>query len=157
MERNSHLEWKVKYAPGYIEAKGYNKGKVVATDRRETTGQGAAIVLKPDRTQIKADNRDLAQVTVQIVDEKGRMVPTANNVVKLSVSGGKIIGVCNGDPADLVPENQTTHPVFNGLLVVYVQSGFKAEPIILTAEAEGLKRAQATIQAESCTLQPYVP
>ena len=30
MPRVSHLEWKVKYAPGVLSAKGYNEGKVVA-------------------------------------------------------------------------------------------------------------------------------
>lgn len=156
MERNSHLEWKVGYEPGYIEVKGYNGEKVVATSRRETTGEAASIRLEPDRMKIKADNHDVSQVTLRIIDGKGRMVPIANNKVELSVSGGKIIGVCNGDPADHVPENQTTHPVFNGLLMVYVQSSFEAGPIVLKAGAKGLKGAEVTIEAQSCKVRPYV-
>ena len=156
MERNSHLEWKVEYEPGYIEVKGYNGGKVVATSRRETTGESVAIKLEPDRMEIKADNHDISQVTLRIVDGNGRMVPTANNEVELSVNGGRIIGVCNGDPADHVPENQTTHPVFNGLLMVYVQSSFEAGPIVLKAKAEGLKGAEVTIESQSCKVRPYV-
>ena len=46
MPRNSHLEWKVKYEPGYIELRGYNAGQLVATDREETTGKAVTIRLK---------------------------------------------------------------------------------------------------------------
>jgi beta-galactosidase len=157
MPRNSHLEWKVKYEPGYIELRGYNSGWLVATDRKETTGKAVAIRLKPDREKIKADNHDVSQVTVEIIDKKGRMVPTANNEITFSVNdNGKVIGACNGDPACHVPESQTIYPAFNGLLMVYVQSGFEAGEITLKAEAQGLKKAEVTIEAEACEVKPFV-
>ena len=36
--RLGHVEWKVKYEPGAIEARGTKDGKVVLTEKRETTG-----------------------------------------------------------------------------------------------------------------------
>ena len=157
MPRNSHLEWKVKYEPGYIEVRGYNSGWLVATDREETTGKAVAIRLKPDREKIKADNHDVSQVTVEIIDKKGRMVPTANNEITFTIGdNGKIIGACNGDPACHVPESQTTYPAFNGLLMVYVQSGFEAGEITLKAKAQGLEKAELTIEAEACEVKPFV-
>ena len=36
----THLEWKVKYEPGVLEARGTKDGKVVLTEKRETTGDG---------------------------------------------------------------------------------------------------------------------
>jgi len=158
MPRNSHLEWKVKYEPGFIEARGYDAGWLVATDRQVTTGEAAAILLKPDRKKIKADNRDVSQVVVEIVDEKGRFVPTANNELTLSISdNGKIIGVCNGDPACHVPESKTTYPAFSGLLMVFVQSGFEPGAITLKAEAPGLEAAEIIIEAKPCAAVPFVP
>ncbi|MBA7640911.1 Beta-galactosidase BoGH2A [subsurface metagenome] len=158
MPRNSHLEWKVKYEPGYIELRGYNAGQLVATDRKETTGKAVAIRLKPDREKIKADNHDVSQVTVEIIDKKGRMVPTANNEITFTISdNGKIIGACNGDPACHVPENRTIYPAFNGLMMVYVQSSFEAGPITLKAKAPGLETAEVVIKAEACTPKPFVP
>jgi len=157
MERNSHLEWKVKYEPGYIEVKGYNGGRIAATDRQETTGEAKTIVLKPDRVKIKADNRDVAQVTVEVVDEKGRLVQTANNEVTFTIcSNGKIIGVCNGDPACHLPESLTTYPVFSGQLMVYVQSSRQAGTITLKAESTGLEKAEAIIEAQQCEVEPFV-
>ena len=59
-----HVEWKVKYEPGAIEARGSKDGKVVLTEKRETTGPAAAIRLTADRTEINADGED-------VVDSQG--------------------------------------------------------------------------------------
>jgi beta-galactosidase len=98
MPRNGHLEWKVAYAPGALEARGYRGGKVVATTRVETTGAPAQLVLTPDRAAINADRADVAVFTVSTRDAQGRTVPTAENLVNFEVTGGRIIGVGNGDP-----------------------------------------------------------
>ena len=55
-----HVEWKVRYEPGAIEARGFKGGKVVLTEKRETTGPAVAIRLTADRTEINADGEDLA-------------------------------------------------------------------------------------------------
>ncbi len=41
--RNTHLAWKVKYAPGAIEARGTKDGKIVLTEKHETTGAPAKL------------------------------------------------------------------------------------------------------------------
>jgi beta-galactosidase len=157
MEQNSHLEWYAKYEPGYIEARGYKNGQRVATSRRETTGAPASIRLRPDRTTINADNQDVSLVTVEIVDNKGRVVPTAGNTINFTIeNGGDIIGICNGDPACHVPENQTIYPAFNGLLMVYVKAGFQAGPVTLKAWAQSLEPASVTISAVECNVKPYL-
>ncbi|MFC1737719.1 beta-galactosidase GalA [Planctomycetota bacterium] len=157
MPRNSHLEWTAEYEPGYIEVKGYKEDKLVATKKIETTGEPAAIRLKPDRTKIKADNMDVSLVTVEVVDDKGRVVPTANNEISFSISdNGKIIGVCNGDPGCHIPEKGTTYPVFNGLMMVFVQSGWDAGEITLEALSKGLRTAKVGIEARACKVEPYV-
>ena len=100
MKKNSRLEWKVKYAPGVLSAKGFKGGKQIAETEAETTGQPAAIRLAPDRSSIQAEGTDLSIVTVSIADANGRIVPTANSLVHFKLSGpGRIIGVGNGDPS----------------------------------------------------------
>ena len=105
MPKNSHLEWKVKYAPGTLLARGNVGGKEIVTDKVETTGAPAAIQLIPHRNSIKADGEDVSVVTVQVDDAQGRVVPTANNTVTFEITGpGKIIGVGNGDPSSHEPD-----------------------------------------------------
>jgi beta-galactosidase len=105
MPKNSHLEWKVKYAPGTLLARGYVGGKEILTDKVETTGAPAAIQLTPHRNSIKADGEDVSVVTVQVNDAQGRVVPTASNAITFEITGpGKIIGVGNGDPSSHEPD-----------------------------------------------------
>jgi beta-galactosidase len=107
MPRNSHLEWKVAYTPGALEARGYRGGKVIATTRVETTGAPAQLVLTPDRSIITADGADAVVFTVAAHDAQGRTVPTAGNLVNFEVTGGRIIGVGNGDPGCHEPDKFT--------------------------------------------------
>src|ERR1035441_9078848 len=79
MTKNSHLEWKVKYASGILLARGYTGGKEILTDKVETTGAPAAIQLTPHRPSIKADGEDVSVITVQANDAQQRMVPDVGN------------------------------------------------------------------------------
>ena len=102
MERNSHLEWKVKYQPGTLEAIGYNKGKKIASDKVQTTGEPDSIRLTSGQHIIKADKEDIAILTVDVLDKKNMHVPTAGNEITFNIEGpAHIIGVGNGDPTSL--------------------------------------------------------
>lgn len=113
MPRNDRLEWKVAYQPGALEARGYRGGKVVETRRVETTGAAAKLVLTPDRSAIDADGEDVAVFAVEARDAEGRVVPIAGNGVDFEISGGRIIGVGNGDPGSHEPDqfNVTIAPL----------------------------------------------
>jgi beta-galactosidase len=118
MEKDSHLEWKVAYAPGVLSAKGYKKGKAVAEAKRETSGEAARLVLEADEDHPNADGEDVSVVTVKAVDSEGREVPGASNLVQFSVEGpAHILGVGNGDPisheADRVFDTVTQVPIQN--------------------------------------------
>ena len=59
-------------------------------------------MLKTDRQSIKADGRDVSVITVEVQDNKGRVVPDACPMLMFRLEGdGRIIGVGNGDPAYL--------------------------------------------------------
>jgi beta-galactosidase len=130
-----HVEWKVKYAPGTIEARGSKDGKVVLTSKRETTGSPATIRLTPDRAAINADGEDIALIKVEALDKEGRTVPTALNLISFKITGnGRFLGVGNGDPncqeSDKVPKRS----LFNGLAQLIVQSTGEAGEIVIEAE-----------------------
>ena len=117
MEPLGHLEWKVAYNPGVLQAVGYINGKKVLVSKRETTGATAKAVLTADRNEIRADNKDLAVVTVAVQDAAGREIPTAADAFTFEIEGpGRIIGVGNGNPVSLEPERyiprvQSVQPV----------------------------------------------
>jgi beta-galactosidase len=105
MEANSHLTWRVAYAPGRLVARGYSKGVLGMTTVVETTGAPASIALAPNRHELTADGRDVVVFTVEARDQEGRPVPTAGVPVEFELTGpAKIIGVGNGDPSCLEPD-----------------------------------------------------
>jgi beta-galactosidase len=156
VKKNGHLEWKVKYAPGVIEARASKGGKVVLTDRRETAGVAAKIVAEADRTKIIANGLDVAVVNVSIVDTQGRSVPTASNKVTWTVSGpGHVIGVGNGDPSCHEADRASERSAFNGLCMAIVQSQRgEAGALTVTVTSPGLEPANVTIASESGALDP---
>lgn len=155
--RNGHVEWKVVYEPGRLEARGYRNGKPAGTYVRETTGPAARLVLTVDRPAIRADREDVVSVTVSVVDEQGRAVPDAMDLVRFEVSGeGRLIGVGNGDPSSHESDKAPLRRLFNGLALALLQSTQTPGTIHLTATAEGLTPATIEIRTEPAPLRPAV-
>ncbi len=150
-----HVEWdNVPYAPGTLQAIGYNNGVAVITNTVTTTGVPAVIALWPDRSTVLADGKDVSVVTVAVLNTNGNIVPTASNTVTFAVSGGAILGVGNGDPSSHAADKYTNQrPVFNGLAEVIIQSTNAPGSITLTATATGLTSTNITI-TEAATLPP---
>lgn len=143
-----HVMWRVKYEPGTLKAVSRRNGKVVLTTQVSTAGKAYRVLLKADRNRIKADDKDLSYVTVSVVDEKGNLVPDANNLVHFSINGqGRLKGLDNGSQTDLDPFVSNQHQVFNGLGLAIIQSGAKLGKIELTATTDGLKPATVFIES----------
>jgi beta-galactosidase len=143
--RLGHLEWKVKYEPGVIEARASKDGKVLLTEKRETTGPAASIRLTADRTEIDADGEDVAILKVEALDKEGRPVPTANSKIGFKISGdGALIGVGNGDPNCQESDKEAKRSLFNGLAQAIVQSTRRAGEIHIEAVKEGWDGAELT-------------
>ncbi len=140
-----HVEWKVRYEPGSIEARGYKAGKLALTEKRETTGPAVSLRLTADRTEIGADGEDLAILKVEALDKQGRPVPTANTLVAFKVSGdGALIGVGNGDPNCLESDKEPRRSLYNGLAQVILQSTKSAGEIHIEAAKEGWEGPELT-------------
>jgi beta-galactosidase len=140
-----HVEWKVKYEPGAIEARGSKDGKVVLTEKRETTGITASIRLTADRTEITADGEDISIIKVEALDKDGRAVPTASNLIGFKITGdGALIGVGNGDPNCQESDKAPRRSLFNGLAQVIVQSTKRGGEIHIEAFKEGWDGVELT-------------
>lgn len=108
MELYSHLEWKVNYAPGTLEAIGYKEGKKILSDVVHTAAESATLQLVSDKQALGANREDVAVITVNVNDRNGIFVPDANTEITFNIEGpGKIIGVGNGDPTSLEKERFT--------------------------------------------------
>ena len=157
VKKDSHVAWNVSYAPGAIEARGYKGGKLAMTEKRETTGPAAKLVMKANRKTINADGEDVAMFAVEVRDAHDRMVPITNNEVTFTVSGsGRLIGVGNGDPTDQESDKGTSRKAFAGLCMAIVQSTKGKGSVTVRATSPGLEEATVTIDATEVTLRPQV-
>lgn len=156
VRKNGHLVWKVKYAPGTIEARASKGARVVLAEKCETSGPAKKIVAVADRTKIAADGQDLAVVNVTIVDAQGRPVPTADNKVTFAVTGpGSVIGVGNGDASCHESDKASERSAFNGLCMAIVQSKRgEAGPIAMTVSSPGLEAATVAVTTAQADLIP---
>jgi beta-galactosidase len=153
MPKNGHLKWKAVYQPGKVVATGYKNGRRILTETIETTKPAARVVLRTDRQTIAADNSDVAVVTVEIQDAKGRIVPDACPLLTFSLEGdARIIGVGNGDPAYLGADHpqdlnckEFQIPAFNGLAQVLIQSSLVPSSNVLSCSADCLKPGRLQI------------
>jgi len=144
------LRWDdVVYQPGTLKVVAYQNGKKWATAETKTAGEPASVRLAPDRQEIHADGVDLSFVTVTVTDKSGLTAPRATNQIRFEIEGpAQIIATDNGDPTSFESFQSPVRQAFNGQCLVIVRA--KAdEPgtIKLTAKADGLKVAKATIKS----------
>lgn len=150
MPRNSHLTWDVPYQPGTLSAVATKDGRKL-TASVETTGDPVRVVLKESKPALQPDGQDAVVYNVAVVDDRNREVPTANNLIRFNLTGpAEIIGVGNGDPSSHEPDKCEAgvwqRRLFNGKCQVIVRSGYGTGTVDLTATAEGMGTARATIQ-----------
>lgn len=136
------LRWdEVVYAPGELRVQAYKDGKPWASERVRTAGPAARLQATPDRATIRGDGRDLAFVTVRLLDRDGNPAPTAGDRLRFRVDGpGELVATDNGDPTDLAPFAAHERNAFNGLALAIVR-------------ALPGKRGSITVHVESDTLQ----
>jgi beta-galactosidase len=132
----------VKYEPGTLKVVAYDKdGNPAAEQQVVTAGKPYKLVLEPDRTVLNANGSDISFVTVSVVDKKGNPCPLVNEQLNFNVTGqGSYRAACNGDATSLEPFHAPTMKLFNGKLVVLVQSSKKAGTIELAVQGTTLKR-----------------
>jgi beta-galactosidase len=135
-----HVMWRVSYVPGTIKAVSRRNGRVVLTKEVKTAGKPSRIQLTADRKILKADGNDLSFITVKVLDEKGNVVPAADNLIQFRVKGNGIIaGVDNGNPVSMEPFKTDHRKAFNGQCLVIVQSNTSKGNIAVEASASGLQ------------------
>ncbi len=159
MQPLTHLEWKVKYEPGTLEARGTKNGRIVLSEKRETTGTPESIKLTVDRTEIDADGEDIAIRRVEVLDKFGRPVPTADNVISFKIAGeGALLGVGDGDPNCQKSDKALRRSLFGGLAQIIVKASKTAGTITVEAYTEDwppphLTVARIMIKTRKATLR----
>ena len=148
-QKRYRLMWlDTKYEPGTVKVVAYDEnGKAVAEKEIKTAGKPHHFKITSDRKSIKADGKDLAFVTVEVVDKDGNFVPDYNGLAKFKVKGAATYrAVANGDATSLEQFHLPKMHFFNGKLVVIVQASEKKGNAELQVKSKGLKTGRINIK-----------
>ncbi|MDR2146011.1 MAG: DUF4982 domain-containing protein [Tannerella sp.] len=141
-QKRYRLMWMdTKYEPGTVKVVAYDKdGKAVVEKEIRTAGKPHHIELIPDRTQLKADGKDLSIIRVRVVDENGNLCPNESRKASFKVKGAGVYrAAANGDPVNMELFHLPEMSFFGGELTAIVQTTEKQGEITFEASAKGLK------------------
>ena len=138
----------INYQPGTLKAIGLRNNKAVDSVVLQTPGNAAKILLTADRSHIKNSRNDLAYITVEIVDAKGRLVPGTSIPLQFSIEGnGEITATASASPNDMQSFQKPEHRTFQGKCLVIIRPKGNGGKIILKAKGEGLSGGRVVIEA----------
>lgn len=150
LQRRYRLMWMdVPYEPGELKVVAYDENGAEAGEKVvRTAGKPHHLALVADRVQLQADGKDLAYITVRVVDKDGNLCPADDRMVTFSVKGaGYYKAAANGDPTSLDLFHLPKMPVFSGQLTAIVQTSEESGEIVFEARAKGLKTAQLKLHS----------
>jgi len=138
----------IEYQPGTLVAKSFDNGKETGSSSLSTAGKPVGIRLIADRRTINADHNDLSFVSVEVIDEKGNVVPSVDDLeINFQLTGNATIaGVGNGNPADMSSFQQKHKQVFQGKALVIIKPNGLKGVATLKATAKGLKSGDIKIE-----------
>jgi beta-galactosidase len=159
VDKYEMVSWNVPYQSGKLEAIGFVNNKEVSRFKVETTSEPVRIQLTADRNTIAGDGMDAVPISVEVLDAKGRHIPTANLPIEFEVSGvGNIIGLGNGDANSHESDKGNRRSLYNGWAQVILQSKANASgQLTLTAKCGNLQPASISINVKDTAQIPSVP
>lgn len=139
-------EFRVPYQQGNLTAIALKEGQEIGRKELVTTGKAQSIKLTVDRSDIHADRGDLAFIRIDAVDEAGRIVPTSDVTVDISVTGaGELVASGSANPADMGSVNRPRVRLYRGQAQAIVRPFRQEGEIDVHVETEGLTSSDARI------------
>lgn len=137
--------WQVPFEAGELCAVAYDAdGCVLAEETIHTPGDSARIILRAEDECILADGKDMTFVTISMEDESGHPVDNAVDRVHVSVTGGRLLGLDNGDSTDKEGYKTSTRRLFSGKLLAMVGAGDR--PGMLRVEVSSPGKESAVLE-----------
>ena len=167
----------VVYEPGRLLVAAFKDGEVWATDEVETTGEPAALSMTVEKghgPQPKyggdwddsrvwkddlVDPEDLLIIDLRVTDEQRRIVPTADNLVKVKVKGpAELVYVDAGDPTAHTAFKSKSFRTLAGLGTIAIRMTGTGKASV-RVRSKGLKGFKLIINYDgtSMTVTPKLP
>ncbi len=137
----------IPYEKGELSVIVYRNGAECGRASLVTTGAAHAVKVTAETDLLKADRRDLCYFDITVIDEQGARVAAAKTALSCTVTGGELMGIFSGDPANEDAYGSNRCHAFEGRAVAIVRTAAPGT-VTLTVSGEGLCPADATVRAE---------
>ncbi len=92
------VAFKTRYYDGEVKAIAYDKqGKIIAETIHKTAGKETVLMLEPEQKRVKK-GQDLCYLRIKYTDKEGVVKPLERSLVKVSIEGGKLLGLGSASP-----------------------------------------------------------
>jgi beta-galactosidase len=146
------------YEPGELLAVSYTAGEEQARTTVFTASDPVRLVAISDRDTIRADDHDLAYITVTLRDDQGNIATHRDRLVHLQVGGaGVLAGLGTGRQRTEEPLGASQCTTFDGCAVAIIRP---TSPGIITihVSAEGCEPGTVTVSATDAKSEtPLIP
>jgi len=141
------IYWDVPYEAGKLEVFGVDKaGKAVCNYALQTSGRPAAIEVKADVSTLDKET-GVAQIVVQVVDDKGVPVMMADDELTCTIEGpATLLGLEASNNSDMGDYSDNRLRVFHGRMIAYVQANGQAGEVNVRFRAPWLKDGVTTLK-----------
>lgn len=121
----------IPFEEGKLEVKGLDeKGEVMATDSLVTTKAASQIVIKEYKVPEKFFTK-YHQFEVTVCDSDGNRVESDSTLLHVKVENGKLIGIENGDLADVTEYTSPARHAYKGQAIVYAEALDENTPVVI--------------------------
>lgn len=142
----NQLKWRVPYKAGELKVIGYEGNKKTTKDILQTAGPVSRIHLSIDRNRLKADGKDLSYINIRLTDEKGVLVPGAQNTLRFTLTGDAVPeAVSNSNPMSTEAFIATTRKTWRGEAMAVIRAGYREGTAVLTVSSDDLEPVSVTI------------
>lgn len=141
------IHWDIPYKAGRLTAEGCTlEGEVESAYTIQTSGRPYAIRARVEENVLD-NEQQIAHVLIEVVDEEGRLVKQADNMITCMVQGpGRLLGLENSDNTDMTNHRDNRQRVYQGRLLAYVQSTGEEGTIRIYCTSPLLQDATAEVE-----------
>lgn len=139
--------WDIPYQEGKLEVLGLDhRDEEVARYAVQSSKAPYALSVQRIENELGED-RSLAQIVVQVVDEDGVPVMLSDNEVTCQVVGpAKLLGLEASNNQDMTDYTDNVHRTYHGRLLAYIQATGEGGQVKLRFSSPWLKPAEMTIE-----------
>ncbi len=118
------FKWALPYQAGKLSVKGLNPDGSNLQSHLESHTKLAGLTITTDRETLKPNNEDAVHAVIQLVDQNGKPIRSAEKEIQVKVTGAiRQIGIDNGDPYSLYNFQGDTMLTDEGQILVICQAG----------------------------------